>query len=162
MQASREVQVRKGKASVAGRSAHACASLSRGARTLALESRRPGGLAGPARRGRGVAVRAQDEEGLDIVGMVTTWIDEQIENNPRRLLDEDVQSKVAPPAGVSLPSNQPNLPKLSAGFTYKAERWNSRASMVGFFSLLFVELVTRKGLLELMGLQVGNGLGFEF
>ena len=95
-------------------------------------------------------------------GGFQVWIDEQIENNPRRLLDEDVQSKVAPPAGVSLPSNQPNLPKLSAGFTYKAERWNSRASMVGFFSLLFVELVTRKGLLELMGLQVGNGLGFEF
>merc|ERR1712176_608554 len=44
----------------------------------------------------------------------------------------------------------------------RAERWNSRAAMVGFFSLLFVELIAGKGLLELLGFNVGNGLGFEF
>ena len=56
----------------------------------------------------------------------------------------------------------PKLPKLENGFTHKAERWNSRASMFGFFSLLFLELIAGKGLLELLGISVGNGLGFEF
>jgi hypothetical protein len=42
-----------------------------------------------------------------------------------------------------------------------AERLNSRAAMLGFFALLAVEAISNKGLLELIGLQIGNGLGFE-
>jgi len=74
--------------------------------------------------------------------------------------------EVAPPAklpeGVTTPSQIPRMPTLTFGFTSRAERWNSRAAMVGFFSLLFVELIFGKGLLELLGFNVGNGLGFEF
>jgi hypothetical protein len=33
--------------------------------------------------------------------------------------------------------------------------------MIGFFALIAVEAVTGKGLLELLGLTVGSGLGFE-
>merc|ERR1712176_803550 len=78
----------------------------------------------------------------------------------------EVQQEIAPPAklpqGVSTPSQIPRIPTLTFGFTSRAERWNSRAAMVGFFSLLFVELIAGKGLLELLGFNVGNGLGFEF
>jgi hypothetical protein len=47
------------------------------------------------------------------------------------------------------------------GWVDNAERMNSRAAMIGFFSLLLVEAVANKGLLELIGLQTGKGLGFE-
>jgi hypothetical protein len=74
--------------------------------------------------------------------------------------------EVVPPAklpeGVTTPSQIPRMPTLTFGFTSRAERWNSRAAMIGFFSLLFVELIFGKGLLELVGFNVGNGLGFEF
>jgi len=39
---------------------------------------------------------------------------------------------------------------------------NSRAAMIGFFALLAVEAIANKGLLQMLGLQVGKGLGFEF
>jgi hypothetical protein len=48
------------------------------------------------------------------------------------------------------------------GFVENAERWNSRASMVGWWSLLLVELVAGKGLLEIMGFTVGKGINFTF
>ena len=67
-----------------------------------------------------------------------------------------------PPEGVSVPSREPDLPKQMFGFCDTAEVWNSRFAMVGFFALLFVELVFHKGILEMMGLSVGKGLGFEF
>jgi hypothetical protein len=47
------------------------------------------------------------------------------------------------------------------GFVESAEILNSRACMLGFFALLAVELVAHRGLLELMGFQVGKGLPFE-
>ena len=48
------------------------------------------------------------------------------------------------------------------GFVENAERQNSRWSMVGWWSLLLVELVAGKGLLELMGFTVGKGINFTF
>ena len=48
------------------------------------------------------------------------------------------------------------------GFVENAERMNSLASMVGWWSLLLVELVAGKGLLELMGYTVGKGINFTF
>jgi hypothetical protein len=48
------------------------------------------------------------------------------------------------------------------GFVDNAERMNSRAAMIGFFSLLAVEAIAGKGLLELIGYKIGGGLGFEF
>ena len=33
---------------------------------------------------------------------------------------------------------------------------------LGFFGLLFVELLAGKGIFELAGFKIGNGLGFEF
>merc|ERR1719394_1708445 len=65
------------------------------------------------------------------------------------------------PPGVSEPVEQPNFQDLTFGFTARAERWNSRASMIGFFALLALEGIAHKGILELMGINIGNGLGFE-
>jgi hypothetical protein len=48
------------------------------------------------------------------------------------------------------------------GFVDFAERINSRAAMLGFFGILIVELVLGKGLFEMAGFNVGNGLPFEF
>lgn len=43
------------------------------------------------------------------------------------------------------------------GFVYNAERLNSRACMIGFFALIAVEAIIHKGLLEAVGLTVGQG-----
>ena len=67
-----------------------------------------------------------------------------------------------PPAGVSLPPQQPSVPPAMFGFVDWAEKMNSRAAMLGFFGILLIEAVANKGILELFGMRVGNGLGFEF
>lgn len=66
-----------------------------------------------------------------------------------------------PPAGVGLPPRQPDVPEPRFGFVDWAEKINGRACMIGFFALLIVESVAGKGLLELAGATVGQGLGFE-
>eukprot|EP00798_Chlamydomonas_sp_ICE-L_P024894 gene24894-10560_t len=66
------------------------------------------------------------------------------------------------PKGVTVPSAEPSAGAPMFGFVHFAEKMNSRAAMIGFFSLLALEAITGKGLLELMGTQVGSGLGFEF
>lgn len=43
----------------------------------------------------------------------------------------------------------------------RAEKINGRAAMIGFFALLAVEAIAHKGILELAGLKIGGGLGFE-
>lgn len=65
------------------------------------------------------------------------------------------------PAGVTVPPRQPDMPPPTFGFVHFAEKINGRAAMLGFFALLLVEGVANRGLLELMGMQVGKGLGFE-
>ena len=69
---------------------------------------------------------------------------------------------VASPPGVPPPPVVPVLEPGKIGFVENAERWNSRASMVGWWSLLIVELVAGKGLLEIMGFTVGKGINFTF
>lgn len=69
---------------------------------------------------------------------------------------------VASPPGVPPPPVIPVLEPGKVGFVENAERWNSRASMVGWWSLLLVELVAGKGLLEIMGFTVGKGINFTF
>lgn len=64
----------------------------------------------------------------------------------------------APPKGVSQPPRSPVTPPPKFGFVENAEVMNSRAAMIGFFSLLLVEAVAGKGLLELIGVTVGKGL----
>lgn len=70
-------------------------------------------------------------------------------------------SNVAPPSGVTVPKQEPQVPPPKFGFVDNAERLNSRAAMIGFFALLLLEAITHKGILELMGLRVGEGLPFE-
>lgn len=69
---------------------------------------------------------------------------------------------VASPPGVPPPPVIPVLEPGKVGFVENAERWNSRASMVGWWSLLLVELIAGKGLLEIMGFTVGKGINFTF
>lgn len=66
------------------------------------------------------------------------------------------------PSGVSSPRRQPQAPEPKFGFVYAAERLNSRACMMGFIGTLLVEAIAHKGVLEMLGLTVGQGLGFEF
>ena len=75
---------------------------------------------------------------------------------------EKLKGIVAPPPGVPPPPYVPVLQPGKIGFVENAERWNSRASMVGWWSLLLVELVAGKGLLEIMGFTVGKGINFTF
>lgn len=75
---------------------------------------------------------------------------------------EKLKGIVATPPGVPPPPSVPVLEPGKIGFVENAERWNSRASMVGWWSLLLVELVAGKGLLEIMGFTVGKGINFTF
>ena len=72
-----------------------------------------------------------------------------------------VQAAAKPPAGVTMPPKQPDVPPPTFGFVHFAEKINGRAAMMGFFALLALEGIANKGILELVGLQVGKGLGFE-
>ena len=90
--------------------------------------------------------------------------------------------------GVTQPPATPAIPSAKFGFVENAERINSRAAMVrllaatsgalqltlssrcysilfvlqiGFFALIAVEVILGRGLLETVGLRVGNGLPFE-
>ena len=43
-----------------------------------------------------------------------------------------------------------------------AEVINSRAAMIGFFALILLEAVAGKGILELLGVETGNGIDIGF
>jgi hypothetical protein len=80
---------------------------------------------------------------------------------PRRALATTVRASAPLPQGVTAPKRTPQAPEPRFGFVYNAERLNSRACMIGFIGTLLVEAITHKGVLELVGLTVGQGLGFE-
>ncbi|BDA49558.1 probable light-harvesting complex-like protein OHP1, chloroplastic [Coccomyxa sp. Obi] len=67
-----------------------------------------------------------------------------------------------PPKRVTQPPVQPEVPQAKFGFVESAEILNSRAAMLGFFGILLVEALAGKGIFEMVGISVGNGLGFEF
>ncbi|KAG8085053.1 hypothetical protein GUJ93_ZPchr0010g8332 [Zizania palustris] len=62
------------------------------------------------------------------------------------------------PAGVEVPRQQPKLSEPFLGFTQTAEIWNSRACMSGLIGTFIVELVLNKGILQMIGVEVGKGL----
>ncbi|MCO5595667.1 hypothetical protein L7F22_049712 [Adiantum nelumboides] len=60
------------------------------------------------------------------------------------------------PAGVEAPKEEPKLSTPLWGFTENAERWNSRAAMLGIIGLFLVELIIQKGVLQVIGFEVCN------
>lgn len=62
------------------------------------------------------------------------------------------------PAGVELPKAQPKFQAPFLGFTKTAEIWNSRACMMGLIGTFIVELILNKGILEMIGIEIGKGL----
>ncbi|PAN25179.1 hypothetical protein GQ55_4G295200 [Panicum hallii var. hallii] len=62
------------------------------------------------------------------------------------------------PPGVEVPRLQPKLSEPFLGFTQTAEIWNSRACMMGLIGTFIVELVLNKGILQIIGVEVGKGL----
>lgn len=65
---------------------------------------------------------------------------------------------VKPPSGVEFPKVQPQFKPPFLGFTKTAEIWNSRACMIGLIGTFIVELIIHKGILEVIGLEIGKGL----
>ncbi|CAL5043395.1 unnamed protein product [Urochloa decumbens] len=59
---------------------------------------------------------------------------------------------------VEVPRVQPKLSEPFLGFTQTAEIWNSRACMMGLIGTFIVELVLNKGVLQIIGVEVGKGL----
>ncbi|KAH7282455.1 hypothetical protein KP509_35G031400 [Ceratopteris richardii] len=57
-----------------------------------------------------------------------------------------------------MPKEEPKLPTPLWGFTENAERWNSRAAMIGIIGLFVFEAIIQKGILELIGVEIGKGL----
>ncbi|RCV21176.1 hypothetical protein SETIT_4G117400v2 [Setaria italica] len=62
------------------------------------------------------------------------------------------------PPGVEVPRVQPKLSEPFLGFTQTVEIWNSRACMIGLIGTFIVELVLNKGILQIIGVEVGKGL----
>ncbi|KAL9247126.1 hypothetical protein vseg_020591 [Gypsophila vaccaria] len=62
------------------------------------------------------------------------------------------------PAGMVVPKVEPKFNPPFAGFTSTAEIWNSRACMMGLIGTFIVELILNKGILELIGVEIGKGL----
>ncbi|KAK6231382.1 hypothetical protein QUC31_011326 [Theobroma cacao] len=68
-----------------------------------------------------------------------------------------VQAAKLPP-GVTVPKVQPKFTAPFLGFTRTAEVWNSRACMIGLIGIFLVELILNKGILQMIGVDVGKGL----
>ncbi|OWM64648.1 light-harvesting complex-like protein OHP1, chloroplastic [Punica granatum] len=62
------------------------------------------------------------------------------------------------PSGVELPKAQPKFQAPFVGFTRTAETWNSRACMIGLVGTFIVELIINRGILQVIGVEVGKGL----
>ncbi|CAH8259875.1 unnamed protein product [Arabidopsis lyrata] len=62
------------------------------------------------------------------------------------------------PQGMIVPKKEPKFKPAFLGFTYTAEIWNSRACMIGLIGSFIVELILNKGILQLIGVDVGKGL----
>ncbi|XP_058099342.1 light-harvesting complex-like protein OHP1, chloroplastic [Magnolia sinica] len=62
------------------------------------------------------------------------------------------------PPGVEMPKVEPKLAAPFFGFTRTAEIWNSRACMIGLIGTFIVELIFHKGILQIIGIDVGKGL----
>ncbi|KAL7092572.1 hypothetical protein ACP275_12G171700 [Erythranthe tilingii] len=69
-----------------------------------------------------------------------------------------IQAAVKIPAGVEFPKEEPKFRAPFLGFTRTAETWNSRACMMGLIGTFIVELILNKGILEMIGVEIGKGL----
>lgn len=78
-----------------------------------------------------------------------------------RAEDEEAEIVITPPEGVTQPKKIPEIPAPMFGFVEYAERINSRVAMIGFVGILIVEFFANRGILQLAGISVGSGLGFE-
>ncbi|KAE9618085.1 hypothetical protein Lal_00041936 [Lupinus albus] len=77
----------------------------------------------------------------------------------RKRVSFSVQAQAAkPPAGVEFPKVQPQFKAPFLGFTKTAEVWNSRACMIGLIGTFIVELIINKGILQVIGVEIGKGL----
>ncbi|XP_058751192.1 light-harvesting complex-like protein OHP1, chloroplastic [Vicia villosa] len=65
---------------------------------------------------------------------------------------------VKTPSGVEFPKVKPQFKPPFLGFTKTAEIWNSRACMIGLIGTFIVELIIHKGILEVIGVEIGKGL----
>ena len=72
-----------------------------------------------------------------------------------------VRASAPLPQGVTAPKRLPETPLARFGFVTWAEKINGRAAMLGFIGTVLVEAIAHRGVLEIAGLTVGNGLGFE-
>ncbi|XP_039173619.1 uncharacterized protein LOC104426439 [Eucalyptus grandis] len=59
---------------------------------------------------------------------------------------------------VEVPKVEPKFQAPFLGFTRTAEIWNSRACMIGLIGTFIVELIINKGILQVIGVEVGKGL----
>ncbi|XP_071708871.1 light-harvesting complex-like protein OHP1, chloroplastic [Rutidosis leptorrhynchoides] len=75
----------------------------------------------------------------------------------KRAVSFKIQAAKLPP-GVELPKAQPKFQAPFLGFTKTAEIWNSRACMMGLIGTFIVELILNKGILEMIGIEIGKGL----
>ncbi|XP_057460701.1 light-harvesting complex-like protein OHP1, chloroplastic [Actinidia eriantha] len=62
------------------------------------------------------------------------------------------------PSGVEFPKVEPKFKAPFVGFTRTAEVWNSRACMIGLIGTFIVELILNKGILQVIGVDIGKGL----
>ena len=95
---------------------------------------------------------------LDLVGDL---VREAIAEGEDRRAQREMRARDAP-AGVPKPPVIPVQRPATFGFVDNAERWNGRASMVGWWSLLAVEAVAGRGLLDVLGFDTGHGINFTF
>lgn len=74
--------------------------------------------------------------------------------------DHDTHSWLSSSA---VPASTPQTPHArTRTLTHPLKPAHSLPAQIGFFSLILVEVIIGKGLLEAIGLTVGQGLGFEF
>ena len=105
-------------------------------------------------------IRFQSPKMIKAMGVVDDVM-QAIEQNKKDVSRRE-RMKYASPPGVPQPPIVPIIEPGKFGFVDNAETMNSRASMIGWWSLLLVELVAGKGLLELLGLPSGKGLTLLF
>ncbi|KAJ9555054.1 hypothetical protein OSB04_009668 [Centaurea solstitialis] len=75
----------------------------------------------------------------------------------KRPISFKIQAAKLPP-GVEFPKAEPKFVAPFLGFTRTAEIWNSRACMIGLIGTFIVELILNKGILEMIGVEIGKGL----
>ncbi|GAU38784.1 hypothetical protein TSUD_163590 [Trifolium subterraneum] len=79
-------------------------------------------------------------------------------SSPRKKRVSFTVNAVKPPSGLEFPKVQPQFKAPFLGFTRTAEVWNSRACMMGLIGTFIVELIIHKGILEVIGVEIGKGL----